>query len=518
MALDWATVGTKLFDLRPDGSVGQAATLGAAGAATTPSGAWSALPTGGGFGFPPHVACAAGPTAFGFGPVSDGSTAILGCAMNTIALPTTSPEGCSIAVLGEFTSPRSDVSTGTSDGRQNAGIYCFESGGTAGLAYGMNRKLRYMDGSGPGSGDWWAWEESACGRIPCNLQLIVVRRTGDAVTINTSAADQQTLTSADAATAGTTASMSVGTLQNNNTMIGKIARVFGWSGALSDSAVAQLFTDVYSSGGLSTYTGELVLLGDSITAGRYAFPGESWVDDVLVKMHALGVRVWNYARSGEKLNGALNTVLATQIADTNSSTLTQSHLKFLFGNSGENFPVGARVVIMLGANDLLARGGGVTGVTGAVMAVGLQAAAQLLKSWGARVYVMAPTPVRNSAWAAGTITAVETVRQDYITAAAALVGSTIDGLWTWQNTDFEPVSNTDANIAKVTQGPLYQLMTSTSSLLMHTSQKGDGIHPGRIGHRVMGSVLTNLITDMMVSTRAIRGIGRKLGGMIQRMR
>ena len=509
-ALDWSTLGTRKFDLKPQGGVGQAATLGAGAVAAVPSGTFSAL---GGAGFPMQVGTSSGGlTAFGHVPISDGSTAVAGASMNSINVPATNPQSCTVAVLMEMTGNKADVTFTNTDGRQNAGLFSWESGGNSGGSVGIDRTVRFANGVGPGGGDWWLWNASAL-RVPCNLQLVVFRRNGGDVTINTSAADQQTITTGDGV--GTsTQSFSAGTLQNNNTAIGKIARWYVWDSQLSDANVAALYNDVYASGGLAptAYTGDVVLLGDSITTGRYGHGGKAWVDHFLIVAHAAKKRVWNYARSGEKLNGGLQTTLAAQIADTNSSTLTQTQLKALFGSTGASFPRKCTVVLMLGANDLIARGGGATGVTGAVMLIGLRAACQLLKQWGARVYVVAPTPVRVAAWASGTIESVETVRRDYITAAQALVGTEIDALLTWDGTDFEPAAATDAEIAKITTGPNYQLATAVTSNLMHTSAKGDGIHPGPIGHGALGGKITQFVMQRLIAADAVRK-----GGFIQRI-
>lgn len=508
MALDWTSLGTIKFDLRPRLSgVGQTAALGSNSAASVPSGTFIALTA---LGFPMQVSTScAGLTAFGFGPNSDGTTGGQGASLNSITVPSTNPQNCTIAVLAEMNGSKSDTTYATTDGRQNQGLFSWEGGGNSGAAIGMNRALRFANGAGPAGGDWWAWNASSL-RVPCNLQLMVFRRSTSNVTINTAASVSEVVTTTDTAVA--TQSFSAGSLQGNNVCIGKIVRWTVWNGLLTDGNVTSLYNDVYSTGGLapSEYRGDIVLLGDSLTAGYYPLPGQSWVDHLLSAAHAAKHRVWNYARAGEKLNGGSSLNLANAIASTNGSTLTQSHLKFLFGNAGENFPSRANVVLMLGTNDIAAVGSGVSSLTGAQICLGLQAACQLLKNWGARIYVVAPPPVKIPAWGAGIGATVETLRREYITAAQALVGNEVDAFMTWDGTDIEPVTASDAEVAAVTTGPNYQLFTSTSSNLMHTSNKGDGIHPGPIGQRLLGGAITRFVMQQVITNMAGSGSGRIL--------
>lgn len=501
MALDWTSIGTFKFDVRPRLSgVGQASTLGANSVACSPSGSFSSL---GGIGFPMHVPSAcAGLVGFGFGPHSNGTAAVQGPSMNSINVPAINPQSSTIAVLAEIVGSKSTDSYGTSSGMQNQGMFSFDSGGNSGAAVGIDRTVRFANGVGPGGGDWWLWNASTL-RVPCNLQLMVFRRNGGDVTINTASNVSETITTADAVVTSTQ-QFSCGSLVNNNACIGNIIRWTAWSGQLSDGNVTSLYDDVYAMGGLapSDYTGDVVIFGDSITAGAYGLPGQTWVSRLLASAHAAKKRVWNYARSGEKMNGGLATSLANAISSTNTSTLTQSHLKFLFGNSGENFPSGAKVVIALGANDLYLVGGGGT-LTGAQICLGLQAACQLLKSWGATIYYIAPIPLSNSVWSAGVPASVETTRRALITAAQALIGTDLDAVMTWDGTDLEPTAASDTAVNAVTTGPAYQLFTSNSSNLMHTSNQGDRLHAGPIGQLLMGSSITRwLMPKINVSTTA----------------
>lgn len=503
MALDWTSLGSYKFDLRPRTSgVGQAAGLGANSVVAVPSGTFAGLST---LGFPMHIPTScAGLVAFGFGP-RDGTSVVQGPSMasSSVAVPTTNPQSCTIAVLAEITGSKPSTSAPSrTSGLNNQALYSWASGSSnrGGASIGIDRTIRFTDGgTAPGSGDWWNWVASSL-RMPCNLQLVVIRRNGTSVTINTAADVSEVLTTSDAITTSS-GYFVAGSMEGNNVAVGKIARWTVWDGQLSDGNVTSLFNDVYASGGLAPneYTGDIVVFGSSTSAGAYGLPGQNWVDHLLYAAHAAKKRVWNYSRSGEFINGGLRTTLSSAITDTTYGTLNQDYLKFLFGNNGENFPARAKVVIMHGANDISFIGGSGGTLTGAQICLGLQAACQLLKSWGATIYAVAPTPVRVSSWTSTAGLNTETARQGLVTAMQALVGNEIDAAMTWDGTDFEPTATTDAAAQAVTTGPNYQLQLANDSNLMATSNDSDGIHPGPIGQRVQGGAITRFVMQRIIA-------------------
>ena len=499
MALSWAGIPGYILDLRPAGRAGQATTLGASGATAFPSGAWLA----GTQGFPTHVgASSAGLVAFGMGPMSDGSTSGLGAYLAKFSGLTADRRSHTVALLVEAHGSAMTTGFNASPNRQNQILWALTSGGESIPAVGhTDRQLVFSDGAGPGSSDWWAWSKfDQLPRIPCNLQLIVIRRNGTSVTINTSAANQQTKTVADVA-AGNTAEMFLGSANNNNNLFGSVVRVGVWSGQLSDANVAALFDDAYLSGAIAPgqSKGDVVVLGDSISCGYYAFQGRPWITRLLTAAHAARRRVWNYARAGEKANGSLVNTLAGAIASTNADTLTQARLRTLFGPGGEMLPPGSDVVYFQGANDLLTISVG-SGVTGQMIAFGARAAAQLLKSWGARVHVVEPLPLRQPGWTGAQGLESETVRRAYRELMLAQVGADIDSYLSWDGSDVEPYALTDAELVRVTQGPLFQINDVVNSNLMDAAGANyDGIHPGPIGHEVVGSAITRHVMGQITA-------------------